>query len=140
MREALIGYRQLAESAFPAFGDALGLYSMLPVRVEGLVRRPVNDPNAFAIEMIVSLDPDHHAQRSDPPSVDLRLVPDGGHDFWTFRQERRSAARTTFGQIPLQTLDLPLHDICPATSLAYRWVVRDLAEVGWIKDRHGLLD
>jgi len=140
MREALIGYRQLAESSFPAFGDALGLYSMLPVRVEGLVRRPVNDENAYTIEMIVSLDPDHHARRSDPPSVDLRLVPDEGHEFWTFSQERRSAARTTFGQSPLQSVDLPLHHTCPATSLAYRWLIRDLAEVSWVKDHHGLLD
>ncbi|WP_204000794.1 hypothetical protein [Virgisporangium aurantiacum] len=140
VREALIGYRQLAETSFPAFGDALGLYSMLPVRVEGLVRRPVNDENASMIEMIVSLNPDRDAQRSDVPSVDLRLVPDDGDAFWTFSQQRRTAARTTFGQSPLQNLDLPLGHTCPATSLAYRWLVQDLAGVGWIKDHHGLLD
>ncbi|MEV7227294.1 hypothetical protein AB0M79_09770 [Polymorphospora sp. NPDC051019] len=140
VREALVGYRQLAETSFPAFGDALGLYSMLPVRVEGLVRRPVNDENAYMIEMIVSLDPDLDAQRSDEPSVDLRLVPDEGDEFWTFSQERRHAIRTTFGQSPLQNVNLPLGHMCPATSLAYRWLVQDLAGVGWIKDHHGLLD
>jgi hypothetical protein len=139
-RQALIGYRQLVETSFPAFGDALGLYSMLPVRVEGLVQRPVNDENAYAIEMIVSLDPDGDAQRSDVPSVDLRLAPDDGHAFWTFSQERRSAARTTFGQSPLQDIDLSLGHTCPATSLAYRWLVQDLAGVGWLNDHHGLLD
>jgi hypothetical protein len=140
VREALVGYRQLAETSFPAFGDALGLYSMLPVRVEGLVRRPVNDENAYMIEMIVSLDPDRDAQRSDEPSVDLRLVPDDGHEFWKFSQERRNAVHTTFGQSPLQNLELPLGHTCPATSLAYRWLVQDLAGIGWIKDHHGLLD
>ena len=140
VREAVIGYRQLAESAFPAFGDALGLYSMLPIRVEGLVRRPVNDENAYAIEMLISLDPDLHAQRSDIPSVDLRLAPDDDQAFWTFSQDRRSAARTTFGQSPLQSMDLPLHLTCPATSLAYRWLAQDLAEVGWLKDHRRFRD
>jgi hypothetical protein len=31
VREALIGYRQLVDSNFPAFGSAMGLYSMRPV-------------------------------------------------------------------------------------------------------------
>jgi hypothetical protein len=140
VRQALIGYRQLAETSFPAFGDALGLYSMLPVRVEGLIRRPINDENAYTIKMILSLGLDRDAQRSDVPSVDLRLVPDDGHAFWTFSQERRSAARTTFGQSPLQNVVLPLGHTCPATSLAYRWLVQDLAGVGWLNDHHRLLD
>ncbi|WP_327039999.1 hypothetical protein OG400_18835 [Micromonospora ureilytica] len=140
VRQALIGYRQLVETSFPAFGDALGLYSMLPIRVEGLIRRPINDENAHTIDMIVSLDTDHDAQRSDVPSVDLRLVPDDGDVFWTFIQERRSAARTTFGQSPLQHVDLPLGHTFPATSLAYRWLVQDLAAVGWLNDHHRLLD
>jgi hypothetical protein len=140
VREALIGYRQLAEYAFPAFGDALGLYGMLPVRVEGLVQRPVNDENAYMVRMIVCLEPDRDRQRSDVPSVNLRLVPDDGHEIWTFSQERHRAVRTTFGHSPLQNVNLPLGHTCPATSLAYRWLVQDLAGVGWIKEHHGLLD
>jgi hypothetical protein len=140
VRQALIGYRQLAETSFPAFGDALGLYSMLPVCVDGLLERPINDENAHAIEIVVSLDVDRNAQRSDMPSVNLRLAPDDGQAFWTFGQERRRAARTTFGQSSLQNMNLPLGHPCPATSLAYRWLVQDLVGVGWLDDHHGLLD
>ncbi len=37
LRDALTGYRDLVELNFPRFGAALGLYSILPVRAEGVV-------------------------------------------------------------------------------------------------------
>jgi hypothetical protein len=141
VREALIGYRELAESSFPAFGDALSLYSMLPVRVDGLVEWPLNDKSVSAIEMTLSLDPNRGARRSDVPEVHLRLVPDDQHqEFWKFSQERRGTTRTAFGQDPLQNIELPLHHNSPATSLAYRWLIRYLAGVGWLNDRHRFPD
>jgi hypothetical protein len=138
VREALIGYRQLVELNFPAFGNAMGLYSMLPLRVEGLVGGPAND-NASSIEMLLMLHPDANQRGPDTPTVDLRLITnDHDRTFWEFEQNHRRSVRTTFGQNPLQGLDLPLHTACPATSLAYKWLARDLAAVGWLKDRHRL--
>jgi hypothetical protein len=87
--------------------------------------------------MLLMLHPDE-SSGPDTPTVDLRLITNY-HDrtFWEFEQNHRRSVRTTFGQNnPLQGLDLPLHTACPTTSLAYKWLARDLAAVGWLKDRH----
>jgi hypothetical protein len=141
VRAALIGYRQLVDCNFPAFGSAMGLYSMLPLRVEGLVGRFVDDDNASSVEMRLILHPDPTQRDPDVPTVDLRLITsDHDRTFWEFGQDHRRAARTAFGQNPLQDLQLPLHVTCPATSLAYGWLARDLAAVGWLKDRQRFFD
>jgi hypothetical protein len=140
VREALVGYRQLVELNFPAFGNAMGLYSMLPLRVEGLVNRPADD-NSYSIEMLLMLHPDPNQHDPDTPGVDLRLVThDNKPTFWEFQQKHRRSARTTFGPHPLRNLRLPLHSACPATSLAYNWLARDLATIGWLKDHHQFFD
>jgi hypothetical protein len=64
--------------------------------------------------------------------VDLRLADD--ETFWEFSQQDRDGVRTAFGPNPLRGMDLPLHLDGPATSLAYRWLVHDLIEIGWLKD------
>jgi hypothetical protein len=139
VREALVGYRQLVESSFPAFGDAMGLYSMLPVRVEGLVGR-FDDDTFPTIQMRLILHPDPTPHGRDAPTVDLRLVTgDRDQTFWEFGQNHQRAARTAFGHSPLEGLELPLHVACPASSLAYRWLARDLSAVGWLKDSHRFL-
>ncbi|WP_370366377.1 hypothetical protein [Catenulispora sp. GP43] len=37
LAEAVAGYRDLVEINLPAFGPALGLYSLLPARIEGTI-------------------------------------------------------------------------------------------------------
>ncbi|WP_328647395.1 hypothetical protein OHS58_05765 [Amycolatopsis sp. NBC_00348] len=140
VREALVGYRQLVELNFPAFGNAMGLYSMLPLRVEGLVGRFADD-SAISVEMLLMLHPDPKQHDPDTPAVDLRIVTDD-HDrtFWDFGQNYRRSPRTTFGQHPLQDVQLPLHVTSPATSLAYRWLAEDLAAIGWLKNSHRFVD
>ncbi|MFI5591164.1 hypothetical protein ACIA5G_39360 [Amycolatopsis sp. NPDC051758] len=139
VREALVGYRQLVELNFPAFGHAMGLYSMLPLRVEGLVGRFADD-SVSCVEMLLKLHPDPKQHDRDAPAVDLRIVTDD-HDrtFWDFGQNYRRSPRTTFGQNPLQDIQLPLHVNSPATSLAYRWLAQDLAAIGWLKNSHRLV-
>jgi hypothetical protein len=140
VREALVGYRQLVESSFPAFGQAMGLYSMLPVHVEGLVGR-FDDNTAPSIQMRLILHPDPTPHDHDVPTVDMHLVTsDRDRTFWEFGQAHQRAARTAFGHSPLDDVELPLHLTCPATSLAYRWLARDLSAVGWLKDSHRFLD
>jgi hypothetical protein len=139
VREALIGYRQLVDDNFPAFGDAMGLYSMLPLRVEGLVGRFADDYHP-SVKMRLILHPDPAHRDTEVPTVDLQLIT-SSHDptFWEFGQDHQHTAPTAFGPNPLQDLELPLHRARPATSLAYRWLARDLAEVGWLKDRQAFL-
>lgn len=142
VRESLVGYRQLVELNFPAFGHAMGLYSMLPLRVEGLVARFADDnDDASHVQMPLMLHPDPNQRDPDAPTVDLRLVTnDLDRTFWEFGRDHRDAVRTPFGQNPLQDLELPLHVACPATSLAYKWLARDLAAVGWLRDRQRRFD
>jgi hypothetical protein len=141
VREALIGYRQLVETNFAAFGDALGLYSMLPVRAEGLVGRFADKADASSVELLFVLHPEPPHPTTDRPRVDLRLVT-RYHDptFWEFGQTHRRATRTTFGPHPLHDLELPLHAACPATNLAYQWLARDLAALGWLNNGRPFLD
>lgn len=141
VREALIGYRQLVETNFATFGDALGLYSMLPVRVEGLVGRFADEDDASSVEMLLVLHPDPAQRTIDPLRVDLRLIT-RYHDpaFCKFSQDHRHAAQTTFSPHPLQDLELPLHVACPATNLAYQWLARDLAAVGWLTSSRPFLN
>ncbi len=137
VREAIVGYHQLVELNFPAFGDALGLHSMLPLRVEGLVERPIDD-NAYSINLILAFEPaPQHA--IDLPDVELRLLAKNASDIvWKFAADHRGSGRTLFGQKPIQHLELPLHSHSPATILAYKWLARDLATIGWLKDHHRL--
>jgi hypothetical protein len=38
LKTAVTSYRQLAETCFPSFGTALGLYPVLPAVIEGIVK------------------------------------------------------------------------------------------------------
>ncbi|WP_125592175.1 hypothetical protein [Amycolatopsis balhimycina] len=144
VREALTGYRQLVELNFAAFGDAMGLYGMFPLRVEGLVLRPDNEEDPGVTMMLAFLPGttinDHAAE-----PVDLSLiVEDHSAALWKFADRQRSSirlrssrshkrsSRSMFGQNRLQQLDLPLHVPCPATSLAYHWLTHDLAAIRWL--------
>lgn len=142
VREALVGYRQLVELNFPAFGNAMGLYSMLPLSAEGLVGRFADDTDTVSsVRMTLMLHPDPKQHDPDSPTVDLRMiVNDHDRTFWDFGQDHRRSTRTTFGQNPLQGIELPLHVTCPATSLAYRWLAQDLAAIGWLKNHHRFVD
>jgi hypothetical protein len=106
VREALIGYRQLVETNFATFGDALGLYSMLPVRVEGLVGRFADEDDASSVEMLLVLHPDPAQRTIDPLRVDLRLIT-GYHDpvFGSSARITATRLRRLSARIPSKTLN-----------------------------------
>jgi hypothetical protein len=116
----------------------LGLYSTLPVRVDGLVKLPAAEED-YPFQMVIRLASDPATGHSAAPTVDLQLA-DDDHTFWESGQQHRSGTRTAFGPDDLQSLDLPLHLDGPATSLTYRWLIRDLIEVGWRDNNHWLRD
>jgi hypothetical protein len=141
LREALIGYRELVEHSFPTFGDAMGLYGALPVRVDGFVGRFADDDNVDSVGIHLVLHEEPGRSRSDIPAINLQLVT-SIHDrtFWELGWDRREDGRRAFAPSPQSMSRLPLHATCPATNVAYEWLVDDLAEVGWLKGRQVILD
>ncbi|OXM56073.1 hypothetical protein CFP71_14655 [Amycolatopsis thailandensis] len=144
VREAMVGYRQLVELNFPAFGDAMGLFSMLPVRVEGLVLRAENNEDP-RVGLMLALHPDTGKVDDVASQVDLSVVvKDHAAEGWKFAERQRSMisihlsrahqrfSRSAFGQNRMQVLDLPLHVPCLASSLAYGWLTQDLIAVRWL--------
>lgn len=135
LRDALVGYRELVELNFPNFGAALGLYSFLPVRIEGIVARLEGDLQRSQVEMVVELVQDPSIGARTMPPVNLQLVTDRADEsLYEFGQARRRAPRSTFGPRTAENLPLDLHVARPATNLAYEWLARDLKAVGWLSD------
>jgi hypothetical protein len=135
LRDALVGYRELVELNFPNFGAALGLHSVLPVRVDGLVARFDGDTQRPQVEMVVELIQDPSLGTRSIPPVNLQLITDRADESrYEFGQARRRTPRSTFGPRTVQNLPLDLHVTRPATNLAYRWLARDLEAVGWLSD------
>jgi hypothetical protein len=135
LRDALAGYRELVELNFPNFGAALGLHSVLPVRVDGLVARFDGDTQRPQVEMVVELIQDPSLGAQSIPPVNLQLVTDRADEsLYEFGQARRRTPRSTFGPRMVENLPLDLHAARPATNLAYRWLARDLKAVGWLSD------
>lgn len=134
LRDALIGYRDLVELNFPRFGAALGLYSVFPVRVEGLVAMPPDASQSQPATVTYALRPDAASAPQDQPTVDLLLSDESDfpqESLWAKVREDRSAAFRLPGMVQ-QDAPLPYHDR-QATNLAYRWLARDLQAVGWLE-------
>jgi hypothetical protein len=135
LRDALTGYRELVELNFPNFGAALGLYSFLPARIEGIVARFEGDIQRSQVEMVVELIQDPSLGSRTVPPVSLQLVTDPEDEsLYQFGQARRRALPTTFGPRTVEDLPLDLHMARPGTNLAYAWLARDLKAVGWLSD------
>jgi hypothetical protein len=135
LRDALVGYRELVELNFPNFGAALGLHSVLPVRVDGLVARFDGDTQISQVEMVVDLIQDRSLGARSTPPVDLRLLTDRADgSLYEFGHARRRARRSPFDPRTVQHLPLDLHVPRPATNLAYEWLACDLKAVGWLSD------
>lgn len=135
VQEAMTGYLQLVQTNFPKFGDALGLYSILPAEIEGVIGRFEDKPEHDGIEVRIMLHTDRSMTGTSMP-VALRLINHSDdRRFWDFGSRQRSASLPAFGQNSFQNFDLPLHRRRPATNLAYRWLARDLAAIGLLKDR-----
>ncbi len=131
--EAITGYLQLVQNNFPAFGDALGLYSMLPAQIDGVIGRFEDETEASSVEVRIMLHTDRRISGSPP--VNLKLVAHSeDRAFWDFGSQQSRKVVPAFGHNPLQNFGLPLHVDRPATNLAYKWLSRDLAAVGWLQD------
>lgn len=132
LRDALTGYHDLVELNFPRFGAALGLYSIFPVRAEGMVSMPADESQPATT--MYTLRPNTSSSPRDQPAVDLSLYDEAELPAGAFRanlhQDRSSAFRRP--SIVHQAALLPYHER-QATNLAYRWLAEDLHAVGWLE-------
>lgn len=128
-RDALIGYHDLVTTNLTQFGDALGMFSALPLRVIGNVIMDIDDPGDND-GMWYTLTPDPDTRRGAPPRVDFTLAaaPQPFHldDTRAFRN-RRYAFHQPFSRLTI----LPTGQDRAATNLAYRWLASDLKSLGW---------
>jgi hypothetical protein len=141
LQAAITGYRHLVEDNFPSFGTALGLYSMLPVKITGAVEVSGSDGLGGDIGAICVFRP-AHGQRSTVPSVSLAPVSGipGQHDVTCLLKEGTgdsdSPVISPFATASIRSERIAPYLPRPATQLAYGWLIRDLSALGWAE--HGL--
>jgi hypothetical protein len=135
LRDAIIGYQELVELSLPNFGPALGLYSLLPVRIEGIVARFEDDEEDQHGGLLFALKHDSLAHRGVSPCVELELLTDRRSDQrWQFSQAFEDNRQSGFHLPTLEDVPLPLYSPRPATNFAYEWLARDLKALGWLSE------
>ncbi|MFB7374177.1 hypothetical protein ACFC0D_30505 [Streptomyces sp. NPDC056222] len=133
IRDALIGYRGLVQRNFPRFGAALGLYSIFPVRAEGLVIMPERDATeAYGASVAYTLRHDVGSRAQDVPAVEFDLAeePNVPGSLWGRLQEEQASV---FHRPAIHHEGLSTGLERQATNLAYSWLIRDLKAVGWLE-------
>ncbi|GAA2369559.1 hypothetical protein GCM10010170_070030 [Dactylosporangium salmoneum] len=132
--EAINGYRHLVETNFPQFGDALGLYGMLPLHIEGFIDRPEPGSQIPSVQATLMLHRLAGARKDAESTITMAFVgEDGTPDPWDRGAEHyRRATPARFEPSPVQPVTLPLHTARPATNLAYQWLAADLAALRWL--------
>lgn len=131
-QEALAGYRDLVTENFSRFGAALGLYSVLPVRVEGQVIWSRHDPDGTKSGLYYTLKPDPRQPHDRPPRVDLNLgeAPQSLHNA-SEPPGLGDPRQSVFYRWAERLVELPTGSSRPATNFAYTWLADDLTSVGW---------
>jgi hypothetical protein len=132
LKTAVISYRQLAESCFPSFGTALGLYSVLPAVIEGIVKTS-EDPGWGAGLTCVFRPVAGPRSGDEPPEAHVLLKQ---------ADLIASTGRTGFGPanpaLAVRFCDPFEPNLArPATRLAYTWLAEDLQDLGWSESRRG---
>ncbi|ACU72777.1 hypothetical protein Caci_3889 [Catenulispora acidiphila DSM 44928] len=134
LAEAVAGYRDLVETNLPAFGPALGLYSLLPARVEGTITYS-EAPGEYPPRLNFAWIPDPALDPRAPTPVELRTENEPGRrPYWHTPKGPRPASRTAYHIPMLEDGITPLGNTRPSTNLAYEWLARDLHALGWLKD------
>ena len=132
--EAVAGYRDLVETNLPAFGPALGLFSLLPARVEGTITYS-EAPGEYPPRLNFAWIPDPALDPRAPTPVELRTENGPGRrPYWHTPKGPRPASRTAYHIPMLEDGITPLGSTRPSTNLAYEWLARDLHALGWLKD------
>jgi hypothetical protein len=133
LTEAIAGYRDLVETNLPAFGSALGLYSLLPVRIEGTISYPQNpDDHPTGLNFAWVPDPSLDPHAAAPVELRAETEP-GSWPYWHKPRGPRPESRTAYHIPMLEDGVTPLGGPRPSTNFAYEWLARDLRALGWLK-------
>jgi hypothetical protein len=136
LQAAVTGYRHLVEDNFPSFGTALGLNSMLPVKITGAVEVSESDSLGGDIGAVCVFRP-AHGQRSGVTSVSLAPVSGslGQHDVTRLLKhgtgDSDGPVISPFATASIRSERIAPYLPRPATQLAYGWLIRDLSALGW---------
>jgi len=139
---ALAVYRELVEKWFDSFATRLGIYSLMPVQVMGVLQHNPEDAHdsVFFWYMIPIAD-------GDADSVEISLgdprVAGSDHELLnrlSFRNRERRPERGRFASVSTHSTDASLfvHSY-PITNLAYKWLWEDLEGLKWVEGTHRTL-
>lgn len=132
LAEAVAGYRDLAN--LPTFGPALGVYSLLPVRIEGTITYP-EAPDDYPPGLNVARIPAPDLDPRTPTPVDLRTETGLGRGPCRHTPLGPGPESRNAYHIPMLEDGIgPLGGPRPPTNLACEWLARDLHALGRLKD------
>lgn len=141
LRDALDGYQGLVEHNFASFGSALGLYGVLPVRVQGIVIADEDGVDNPQGRLLYEFHPDPKRQHRSQPQVNLQLSTQAEIPKYYARAQMKppkgslvapaDKKATPFYTPKIQGSDLLTGLSRPATNLAFEWLASDLQALGW---------
>jgi len=140
---ALEMYRQLVETWFEPFAARLGVYSLMPVAVQGVLRHSSDDSQDkstlfWYMKPLTNADGDSvEVVQGDPGAAG------GGHELLDRLHTASSASRPDrgrFASVSTHTAaaSLFIHSY-PVTDLAYEWLWKDLGRLKWIEGMYASL-
>lgn len=137
---ALTAYRDLVDIWFPHWGQTLGWASMMPVQLVLHLREPTDTGSIRAY----ALDLEAKPVTSEDPSIVLSADPRSriqmfpfNEDEWVRRRHRLAELRpetSSWSKLAVSTGITNLTGDMPATDLAYKWLWRDLHDVGFLHE------
>lgn len=137
LQAAVVGYRDLVRTNFPKFGPALGLQSVLPVQIDGIVEISDEAPIGLDASVLYAIRHDPDADPEATPRVELTLrttsaSADLRTELWITNLNRAATRSQKFSYAAVTEADIDMYHARPATDLAYSWLSHDLHAVGWL--------
>ena len=141
---ALETYRQLVETWFKPFAPRLGVYSLMPVEVQGVLRHSPEDSQDKSV-LFWYMKP---LARSGSDSVEIvegdPRAAGGGRKLLDSLHTSSAASRPDRGRFASVSTHFTAASVFvhsyPVTNLAYGWLWHDLEKLRWIDGMHRELD
>ena len=136
LTDAVAGYRDLVEANLPAFGSALGLYSILPADIRGTIIQPPEGEDGHSSSLNFAWYPNPNKPPGKAPHVGLRTETHPGQWLhWHELSGTRPDSRTAYHLPMLEDGILSVGSDRPSTNLAHEWLPPDLHALGWLEHR-----
>jgi hypothetical protein len=133
LTDAVTGYLDLVETNFPAFGSALGLYSILPTDIRGTITQPPPGEKGYPASLNFAWYPNPNKPSGAKAHVELRTETHPGRwPQWHRPTGSRPQSRTAYHLPMLEDGPLRVGSHHPVSNFAYEWLARDLYALGWL--------